>query len=68
MLRSTINTSSVLANHVARAEANAEITDKGAVFINRNPAHFGIILQYLWNNVESLNNSITHRVFVAFKT
>jgi hypothetical protein len=67
-LRSTINSSAVLADHVARAEANAEITHKGAVFIDRDSAQFGIILQYLRNRVESLNNSSTHSVFVAFKT
>lgn len=67
-LRSTINSNAVMADHVARAEANAEITHKGAVFIDRDPAQFGIILQYLRNSVESLNNSSSHGVFVANKT
>jgi hypothetical protein len=67
-LRSTISISAVLADHVARAEANAEITHKGAVFIDRDPAQFGIILQYLRNNVESLNSSSSHRVFATCKT
>jgi hypothetical protein len=67
-LRSTVNSSAVLGDHVARAEANAEITHKGAVFIDRDPAQFGIILQYLRNNVESITYSNSHGVYAAFKT
>jgi len=50
-LRSTVNSNRVLAEHVARAEANHEITKSGAVFIDRNPDHFDFILQYLRNRI-----------------
>ena len=58
-LRSTVNSNPVLADHVARAEANQEMTKAGAVFIDRDPTHFGFILQYLRNRVEMLNHKET---------
>lgn len=54
-LRSTVAENPVLADHVARAEANQEIVRNGAVFIDRDPSHFGFILQYLRNRVELLS-------------
>lgn len=51
-LRSTVNSNSVLADHVARAEANKEITKNGAVFIDRDPDHFCFILRHLRNRME----------------
>lgn len=56
-LRSTVESNSVLALHVARAEANKEITKDGAVFIDRDPQHFGFILAYLRNRLEDLDAS-----------
>ena len=43
-----------VADHVARAEANHEITKGGAVFIDRDPKHFDVLLQHLRNRVEQL--------------
>lgn len=51
-LRSTVNSNAVLADHVARAEANKEITKNGAVFIDRDPKHFDFILGHLRNRIE----------------
>lgn len=59
-LRSTVGSNAVLADHVARAEANQEITKNGAVFIDRDPDHFHLILRHLRNRVElasTLENS-----------
>jgi len=53
-LRSTVNSNPVLADHVARAEANKEITKNGAVFIDRDPEHFHFILRHLRNRVEMI--------------
>lgn len=54
-LRSTVNSNPVLADHVARAEANREITKNGAVFIDRDPEHFNFILKHLRNRMEQLS-------------
>jgi hypothetical protein len=51
-LRSTIAMNSVLSDHVVRAEHNHEILRNGAVFIDRDPEHFPILLKYLRNRVE----------------
>jgi hypothetical protein len=51
-LRSTIAMNSVLSDHVVRAEQNHEILRNGAVFIDRDPEHFPILLKYLRNQVE----------------
>eukprot|EP00521_Asterionellopsis_glacialis_P007091 CAMPEP_0195285214 /NCGR_PEP_ID=MMETSP0707-20130614/3134_1 /TAXON_ID=33640 /ORGANISM="Asterionellopsis glacialis, Strain CCMP134" /LENGTH=285 /DNA_ID=CAMNT_0040344681 /DNA_START=62 /DNA_END=919 /DNA_ORIENTATION=- len=49
-LRSTVASNQVLADHVARAEANHEyISGSTAVFVDRDPTHFGIILAHLRN-------------------
>ena len=58
-LRSTVNSNAVLADHVARAEANKEMSKAGAIFIDRNPKNFGFILEFLRNKVDMLkyNNS-----------
>ena len=55
-LRSTVESNTVLSSLVARAEANAELTQGGkAIFIDRDPKHFGIILQHLRNKVDGLS-------------
>ena len=54
-LRSTVNSNPVLADHVARAEANREVTKSGAIFIDRDPEHFQFILTFLRNKVEMLS-------------
>lgn len=68
-LRSTVNSNPVLADHVARAEANRQKSSSGAVFIDRDPTHFGFILTYLRNKVEMLSyaqhSSISLRKFSA---
>mmetsp|Transcript_8390 Transcript_8390/g.11932 ORF Transcript_8390/g.11932 Transcript_8390/m.11932 type:complete len:226 (-) Transcript_8390:189-866(-) len=49
-LRSTVAANQVLSDHVARAEANHEyLSGTTAVFIDRDPTHFGIILAHLRN-------------------
>jgi hypothetical protein len=59
-LRSTIAMNSVLSDHVVRAEQNHEILRNGAVFIDRDPEHFPILLKYLRNRVEynTLKNQV----------
>ena len=55
-LRSTINQNAVLTEYVTRAEANKELTQE-AVFIDRDPKHFGMILSYLRNKADGLSNT-----------
>lgn len=59
-LRSTIESNRVLSNLVSRAEHNAELTQGGkAIFIDRDPTHFGLILQHLRNTADGLSyNSV----------
>ena len=55
-LRSTVESNAVLSSLVARAEANSELTQGGqAIFVDRDPKHFGIILQHLRNKVDGLS-------------
>jgi hypothetical protein len=54
-LRSTVNSNPVLLDRVTSAEANTEVLHNGAIFIDRDPKHFGIILQHLRNRVEMLS-------------
>ena len=64
-LRSTVASNAVLADHVARAEANQELlmhNTTSGVFIDRDAKHFGFILQYLRNQVE-LEHSNLPRAF-----
>jgi len=55
-LRSTCNSNPVLWSCVERAERNSEFTSKGAVFIDRDPTHFSIILSHLRNRSDSLSS------------
>ena len=55
-LRSTLQINEKLRNHVMKAEDNQEFT-KGAVFIDRDPAHFGLILQHLRNRADEISSS-----------
>lgn len=55
-LKSTVAANPVLADIVARAEANGELTSSGnAVFVDRDPKHFQVILSYLRNKSEGLS-------------
>jgi len=54
-LRSTIQNNHVLQNRVLAAEANQEFTN-GAVFIDRDPTYFHLILQHLRNRADLLHN------------
>jgi BTB/POZ domain len=61
-LRSTVASNQVLAEHVARAEANQEFTHGGrAVFIDRDPTHFPLILNHLRNKVSGLTYYSTRK-------
>lgn len=53
-LRSTIQDNQVLYNRVLQAEANQEFT-KGAVFIDRDPTYFHLILQHLRNRADMMH-------------
>lgn len=55
-LRSTLQTNPVLYARVLRAEANEELI-KSAVFVDRDPTHFGLILQHLRNVADSITLS-----------
>mmetsp|Transcript_12789 Transcript_12789/g.28299 ORF Transcript_12789/g.28299 Transcript_12789/m.28299 type:complete len:276 (-) Transcript_12789:107-934(-) len=63
-LRSTIASNRVLSSLVSRAEKNAELTQGGkAVFIDRDPTHFGLILQHLRNTADGLSyNSMSRYI------
>mmetsp|Transcript_5914 Transcript_5914/g.10806 ORF Transcript_5914/g.10806 Transcript_5914/m.10806 type:complete len:259 (-) Transcript_5914:52-828(-) len=55
-LKSTIAANPVLADIVARAEAYGDLTSNGnAVFVDRDPRHFQVILTYLRNTSEGLS-------------
>ena len=55
-LRSTVTQNNVLTEYVMRAEANKELA-QDAVFIDRDPKHFGMILSYLRNKADGLSNT-----------
>jgi hypothetical protein len=57
-LRSTLQINPVLYARVLKAEANNELM-KNAVFVDRDPTHFGLILQHLWNVADSITLSST---------
>lgn len=55
-LRSTVESNEVLARYVTRAEANNELSGEGsAIFIDRDPTHFDIILRHLRNTASGMN-------------
>jgi len=53
-LRSTVETNAVLTAYLKRAEANPSLCKNGAVFIDRDPEHFGVLLNHLRNKTEGL--------------
>ncbi|KAL3918619.1 MAG: hypothetical protein SGARI_007418 [Bacillariaceae sp.] len=55
-LRSTVQASPVLCETIAIAEAQGEFTysDGKAIFVDRDPTHFPLILTYLRNKVEGI--------------
>ena len=65
-LRSTLAQNKVLMEHVLRAKVNAGIMSSGdnTVFINRDPKHFGTILEYLRNTANGVyrNPSVAQRL------
>jgi hypothetical protein len=54
-LRSTIASNQVLNEYICRAEANRELTEGKAVFIDRDPTHFAFILTFLRNRIEGVS-------------
>jgi hypothetical protein len=66
-LRSTINCNEVLRDHVTRAEANQEFMKGGsAIFIDRDPANFGLILQHFRNKADNVSRFPSH-AYLNFK-
>ena len=60
-LRSTIQQNEVLREYVLRAETNNEIISKdNAIFIDRDPKHFDMILSYLRNKADGI---VRHKTF-----
>jgi len=60
-LRSTIQQNDVLKEYVVRAELNNEIVSKdNAIFIDRDPKHFDMILSYLRNKADGI---VRHKTF-----
>jgi len=60
-LRSTIQQNEVLREYVLRAESNNEIISKdNAIFIDRDPKHFDMILSYLRNKADGI---VRHKTF-----
>lgn len=55
-LRSTIQVNPVLRDHVLKAEANKELINE-AVFIDRSPENFGLILAHLRNVADSITTT-----------
>lgn len=53
-LRSTIQHNAVLSECVRRAEENGELAGGGAIFVDRDPKHFDIILTFLRNKTEGV--------------
>ena len=69
-LRSTVESNAVLHEYVMRAEANGELTNGNAFFIDRDPAQFGLILTYLRNRMDGIaynNRSTFHNYGVGVK-
>jgi hypothetical protein len=53
-LQSTIQASPVLCETIEKASANGEFVDHKAVFVDRDPTHFPLILTYLRNKAEGI--------------
>lgn len=54
-------------DHVVRAEANMEVMGSDhAVFVDRDPKHFGIILTYLRNKADGLDRHLDSRRLLNF--
>jgi hypothetical protein len=63
-LRSTINCNQVLRDHVTRAQANQEFMKGGSsIFIDRDSANFGLILQHLRNKADNVRRFPSHTYF-----
>lgn len=56
-LRSTIQDNPILHTRVVEAECNQEFTKGGAVFIDRDPQYFHLILQHLRNRADQIHRT-----------
>ena len=61
-LRSTIASNKVLSEIVQRVESNPDLINKGAIFVDRDPTHFGLILQYLRNKSEGISQKNSNKM------
>mmetsp|Transcript_32562 Transcript_32562/g.66477 ORF Transcript_32562/g.66477 Transcript_32562/m.66477 type:complete len:331 (+) Transcript_32562:49-1041(+) len=61
-LRSTVSQNAVLMDLVMRAEKNCETTpESNAIFVDRDPKHFGMILNHLRNRADGIHLPSTSR-------
>eukprot|EP00750_Incisomonas_marina_P016833 INCI19588.1.p1 GENE.INCI19588.1~~INCI19588.1.p1 ORF type:complete len:253 (+),score=40.39 INCI19588.1:182-940(+) len=60
-LRSTVACNEVLSDYVRRADANPALAKDGAVFVDRDPKHFGVLLNHLRNKTEGLCHRTTFK-------
>lgn len=65
-LRSTVACNEVLSDYVRRVDANPALAMDGAVFVDRDPKHFGVLLNHLRNKTEGLVRGVSCMPLVSF--
>ena len=61
LLRSTASLSPTLQRHLAAADDNTALLKDGAVFIDRDPELFGVVLTHLRNKAGNVTRHAVHR-------